>query len=97
VELASHDEGNLMADRAVYKTGKNSEGDITSLCQDGAAWSPRRKPDAIADIDNGVHTYFVPWTVGRTEIRVVNGPTGKYLRTDRDDTAKNNLDDLPDC
>lgn len=33
----------------------------------------------------------------RTPIRVVNGPTGKYLRTDKDSTSKNNLDDLPDC
>ncbi len=38
------------------------------------------------------------WPGGvRTEIRVVNGPTGKYLRTDRDNTSRNNLDDLPDC
>lgn len=86
-----------MADRAVRKTGKNLDGDITSLCDDGASWSPRSKSDAIFDIDTGLHTYYVPWTDGRTEIRVVNGPTGKYLRTDRDATSRNNLDDLPDC
>lgn len=86
-----------MADRAVRKTRKNDEGDITALCDDGAYWSPRSKADAIADIDSGGHTYHVPWTSGRTEIRVVNGPKGKYLRTDRDDTERNNLDDLPDC
>lgn len=86
-----------MADRAVNKTGKNNQGDITSLCNEGAFWSPRRKADAISDIESGTNTYHVPWTSGRTEIRVVNGPTGKYLRTDRDSTAKNNLDDLPDC
>jgi hypothetical protein len=86
-----------MADRAVRKTGKNSEGDITSLCDDGASWSPRPKADAIRDIEGGSHTYHVPWTSGRTEIRVVDGPTGKYLRIDRDSTTKNNLDDLPDC
>lgn len=55
------------------------------------------KKDAIADIETKAHTYHVPWASGRTEIRVVNGPTGKYLRTDRDSTEKNNLDDLPDC
>lgn len=86
-----------MADRAVRKTGKASDGDITSLCDDGQYWSPRLKADAIADIENGAHTYHVPWTDGRTEIRVVDGPTGKYLRTDRDSTTRNNLDDLPDC
>lgn len=84
-------------DRAVYKTGKNTDGDITSLCSDGAYWSPRLKADAIADIELGTHTYHVPWTTGRTEIRVVNGPTGKYLRTDADNTTRNNLLDLPDC
>lgn len=86
-----------MADRAVYKTRKDDDGDILGLCNDGAQWSPRRKWDAISDIENGVHTYYVPWKDGRTEIRVVDGPTGKYLRTDRDGTARNNLDDLPDC
>jgi hypothetical protein len=86
-----------MADRAVTKTGKDSDGDITSLCNDGQPWSPRSKADAIADIDGGSHTYYVPWRNGRTEINVVDGPTGKYLRTDADDTERNNLDDLPDC
>ncbi|KQT70365.1 hypothetical protein ASG51_12765 [Methylobacterium sp. Leaf465] len=86
-----------MADRAVRKTGKNAERDITALCNDGDAWSPRRKQDAINDIEFGMHSYHVPWPNGRTEIRVVQGPNGKYLRTDRDTTTRNNLDDLPDC
>lgn len=85
-----------MADRAVRQTGKDQWGDITSLKDRGASWSPRSKADAIRDIEQGVHTYYVPWQSGRTEIRVVNGASGKYLRTDRDDTARNNLDDLPD-
>lgn len=87
-----------MADRPVRKTGKNRDGDITSLCNAGDYWSPRSKADAIRDIEQGLHTYHVPWTSGRTEIRVVNDPVkGKYLRTDRDNTTRNNLDDLPDC
>lgn len=86
-----------MADRAVTKTGKNWEGDIASLCADYVSWSPRSKQEAISDIENSVHTYHVPWQSGRTEIRVAIGPTGKYLRTDRDSTTRNNLDDLPDC
>ena len=86
-----------MADRAVTKTGKDRDGDITALCNPGMSWSPRSKRDAINDIESGTHTYHVPWTDGRTEIRVVNGPKGKYLRTDRDSTSRNNLDDLPDC
>ncbi len=94
----AHHKEQFMADRAVRKTGKNKDGDITRLCNDGDWWSPRSKADAIADIESGAHTYYVPWTSGRTEIRVVNDSVkGKYLRTDRDNTTRNNLDDLPDC
>jgi len=87
-----------MTDIAVVKTGKDQGGDITKLCNSDQAWSPRSKADAISDIENKVHTYYVPWKSGRTEIKVVNDRVkGKYLRTDRDNTSKNNLDDLPDC
>ena len=87
-----------MADRQVTHTGKDNDGDITALCNLSASWSPRRKNDAISDIEDGLHTYYVMWPDGiRTEIRVVNGPTGKYLRTDKDSTPRNNLDELPDC
>jgi len=87
-----------MADRAVMKTGKDSDGDITRLCNSSYTWSPRSKAGAISDIESGMHRYYVHWTTGqKTLIHVVNGPTGKYLRTDRDQTTKNNLNDLPDC
>lgn len=87
-----------MATRYVNKTGKDRDGDITRLCRAGEAWSPRSKADAIRDIDDKVHEYFVSWTDGqKTPIRVVNGAHGKYLRTQRDGSTKNNLDDLPDC
>lgn len=84
-----------MADRQVTHSGKDRDGDITALCNPSTTWSPRRKSDAIADIENRIHTYFVRWPDGvRTEVHVVNGPTGKYLRTDKDNTSRNNLDDL---
>ena len=87
-----------MAKRYVRKTGKDKDGDITKLCNNGDYWSPRLKADAIHDSENGLHEYWVPWANSpETKIRVVKGPTGKYLRTDRDATARNNLDDLPDC
>ena len=87
-----------MADRQVTRTRKNRDGDILALCNTGQSWSPRQKRDAIDDIETSRHSYFVRWENGnRTEIRVVNGPAGKYLRTDRDNTTHNNLDDLPDC
>ena len=87
-----------MAKRYVRASGKNSQGDITRLCHAGESWSPRGKSDAINDIEQGIHEYWVNWAnAPETKIRVVNGPTGKYLRTDRDTTSRNNLDDLPDC
>lgn len=86
-----------MARRQVTRSGKDRDGDITSLCKPGEVWSPRSKRDAINDIESGTHSYYVSWPEKTTEIRVVNGATGKYLRTDRDSTTRNNLDDLPDC
>lgn len=86
-----------MAKRYVRATGKSSQGDITKLCNSGDFWSPRSKAEAINDIESGLHQYWVNWThYPETQIKVVQGPTGKYLRTDRDNTSRNNLDDLPD-
>ena len=87
-----------MASREVLQTRKNSQGDILALCNPSQIWSPRAKSDAIRDIEIGLSTYFFPWFDGTTtQVHVVNGPTGKYLRTDKDQTTRNNLDDLPDC
>jgi hypothetical protein len=88
---------NDMADREVTGTGKDASDIITALCNESASWSPRSKEDAIRDIDSEAHTYHVKWPEKRTEIRVVKGSTGKYLRTDRDNTTRNNLLDLLDC
>jgi len=87
-----------MATRYVNKSRKDRDGDITALCNASETWSPRLKADAIRDIEGGFHSYYVNWSDGKvTAIHVVNGTTGKYLRTDHDSTTRNNLDDLPDC
>ncbi|TMM48278.1 DUF3892 domain-containing protein [Qipengyuania marisflavi] len=87
-----------MAKRYVRQTGKDKDGDITRLCNSVHEWSPRSKANAISDIDSGAHEYWVNWANSpETSIHVVNGTDGKYLRTDWDNTSKNNLDDLPDC
>nr|WP_081895981.1 DUF3892 domain-containing protein [Cellulosimicrobium sp. MM] len=83
-----------MPDYAVTHSGKNWDGDITAIGVKGS-WQ-HSKSSAISNIENGVCRYFVNWPEGYTWIRVVNGATGKYLRTDRDGTSRNNLDDLPD-
>ena len=84
-----------MADRRVTHSRKNLDGDITAIGNASQLWSPRVSADAIRDIELRTYTYFVQWPEKRTEIRVVDGATGKYLRTDRDNTTRNNLDDLP--
>lgn len=88
-----------MADRYVKRTKKDKDGDILALCNSGESWSPRSKQDAINDIEKKLHRYFVVWSsTTKTEIRVVDDRVkGKYLRTDKDQTSRNNLDDLPDC
>ena len=87
-----------MADRRVTAAGKDKDGDITSLCNGGADWSPRSKWGAISDIEGGVHTYYVQQAgTARANVNVVHGTTGKYLRADPDKSSKNNLDNLPNC
>jgi len=88
----------MSIERAVVQTGKDQDGDITSLCYHGQFWSPRLKSDAIYDIESGQISYYVPMKDGsKTPIHVVNNSKGKYLRTNWDNTNSNNLDDLPDC
>lgn len=86
-----------MADRRVRQAGKDSKGDITSLCSVGESWSPRLKAGAISDIETRLHTYYVQESGSRANVGVVEGPTGKYLRTTADPASANNLDNLPNC
>ena len=84
-----------MADRQVTATGKDPDGDITKLC---GGWGSASKAQAIGDIESRTHTYYVqqPGTT-RVDVHVVDGPSGKYLRSDPDSSSKNNLDNLPNC
>ena len=84
-----------MAYRQVTHTGKDNFGDITALC---GSWGRTIKTDAIRDIEFGLHTYYVQDHYGRrATVRVVNGPTGKYLRTDPNSSCSDNLHSLPNC
>lgn len=69
--------------------------DITSLC--GYRWS-RGKAGAIRDIESGSESFYVQDNAGNTaDIHVVDGTTGKYLRTDPNSSCADNLDSPPDC
>ncbi len=81
--------------RNVTHTRKATDGTILGLGNPQEWWSVRLKQNAVQDIDGGLVEYVVPWRDGSTHVRVVNGPTGAYLRTDRDHTTRNNLLDLP--
>ena len=86
-----------MADRRVRQTQKDSDGDIVALCNQGEPWSPCPKAAVIQEIEDGIHTYHVDEAGDRSVIQVVDGPSGKYLRTAGDSESANNLDNLPDC
>lgn len=85
-----------MSERSVTRATQDNSGNTTHLGNPGSSWSPRPARDVIGDIDSGAVTYHVPWQTGRTDIHVVDGAHGRYLRTDRDSTTRNNLDELPD-
>jgi len=84
-----------VAQRQVKRTGKDRDGDITSLCGE---WGSVPKVRAINDIEHRYHSYYVQDLHGRrADVVVVRGRFGKYLRTDPNSTCSDNLDSLPDC
>lgn len=87
-----------MTDRRVRKTRKDSDGDITALCNDHADWSPRSQASAISDIEGGAHSYYVDEDpAGRSDVIVRERAGKKHLTTEADGKKQNNLDELPDC
>lgn len=84
-----------MATRSVTHTLKNSDDDITALCNPDESWSPRAVSEVISDIESGTHRYVILSPEGDTTVQVVDGPFGKHLRTHRDRKTFNNLDELP--
>ena len=86
-----------MVSRKVTKTRKDDDGDILALCNDNAIWSPKMKKDAIREIDIGDYRYYVIVDGKEVDIHVFKKGNKEHLRTNRDETKKNNLDELPDC
>jgi hypothetical protein len=91
-------EPGVVTPRQVTHTRKDAGGDVTHLCGGtGAGWGPVPVATAIQQIRSGAKTYFTSVGGVSAFVRVVNAPGGPYLRTDRDATTANNLDQLPDC
>jgi hypothetical protein len=86
-----------MVDRRVRATGKDGHGDITKLCNGMTSWSPRSKTDVIADIEYGIHIYYVEEQTPRTLVTVVTRYGKKHLQTTADGSHRNNLKGLPNC
>lgn len=89
-----------MESREVTHTGKDDEQVITELCNPTSEWKSVSTGEAIKQIDDRTHKYFVAAGDQEVVIQVIDDEAkleGKYLRTVRDETETNNLDDLPDC
>ena len=83
-----------MAEYLVTGSGKNDQGDITSLC---GSWGTKGSATVIQAIRLGDKFYVNDPAVGRVDIKVMAGTYGPYLRTDPDKTIRNNLDSLRPC
>ena len=76
-----------MANRKVSEAGKDSDGDITSLCGD---WGAVTKAEAIYDIECGTDCYYVQQPdTARVNVEVISGTAGKFLRTEADGDPRN--------
>jgi len=75
--------------REVTATGKDEKGVVASL---HGEWGTVSKDEAISDIEAGRASYAV---AGGQNLVVVDGPTGKYLRSHADGVNADNLDELP--
>lgn len=83
--------------RQVKRTGKNEDGDITKLCSGSGGWGSVSTKNAISQIEDKTHEYFVEEESPEVIVTVVGTGTRQYLRTTADDISKNNLDNLKDC
>ncbi len=87
-----------MANLRVTHSRKALDGDIVALCGNWVPNSSVSKAQAIYDIENRIHRYYVLMQNGAAvDVHVVQGLHGKHLRTDPDGSGVNNLDYLPSC
>lgn len=87
-----------MADWRVTRSDKDADGDITALCGTwGGTQGRTRKAQAIVEIKNGTHRYYVNVNGDEVDVIVAGSPPNEYLRTDPDKSPRNNLDNLPPC
>jgi len=92
------EKGPIMADVQVTcinkKDRSSSHEHITHLGGSGWKWT---RADVIASIEGRTNTFFTKVNGVRADVGVVDGPTGKYVRTYADGKWNDNLLALPEC
>lgn len=86
-----------MADVQVKCASRSSHNheSITHLGNPGVwKWT---KQEVIDSIETRTNTFYTMVNGKRAEVGVVDGSTGKYLRTHADGSYNNNLLELPNC
>jgi hypothetical protein len=78
----------------VRSVKRDKRGNIVALCNSEAQWSPRRKAQVIRDILDNKTSYYVQEQERRSYVRVLDGET---LRTTRDTTSENSLENLSEA
>jgi len=86
----------MAIEREVKATGKE-DGNITKLCNSSKYWEEVLKDQAIKQIKNDQYEYYVDRHGKKTYVHIFEKEGEKHLRTDWDETEKNNLLELPDC
>lgn len=77
--------------KQAYSTGHEA---ITYLGGSGWRWT---REQVSQSIEAGTNTFYTQVNGRRADVAVVNGPSGKYLRTHADGTYNDNLLALPTC
>ncbi|MFC2103569.1 DUF3892 domain-containing protein [Bacteroidota bacterium] len=80
-----------MADRQVTSILKTSGGDILALCNQDENWARRSKKDAIYDIENGIHRYYIKIKNREIAVWIDTLLNGKYLVASEDGSDDNFL------
>lgn len=87
-----------MTARKVTGCKQDTDGDIIAICNYDEHWSPRLKDQVIEDIESKNFEYYVQSIEGqKTILRIINGISGKYLRSTHDSSSPCNLNNLPVC
>lgn len=86
-----------MIERRITNTRINKDGKIVAVCNPSEWWSPRDVFEVINDIEQSFYVYYIQTEEQKLELKVANGTSEKYLRTNSKLVADNLLEKLPHC